>query len=206
MIPMLDQSANRIIGMMKEYDIEIMQLASPLTQYRHHNTIPFGYDCGAFSMNPFSNPAWKPVEKATYPNCKWVVLPDIVGCALGTTRLFNLMKSEIPTHQRAIVAQDGHTIDGELAIPWDEIGCLFIGGTTEWKDTAGVRLAIYAKENHPDVWVHVGRVNTVRRLARFFDHANSFDGSGLVRFGMFANLVPTIKEFQRSKQSVLEDF
>lgn len=157
-------------------------------------------------MNPFSNPDWIPMEKSTYPNCKWIVMPDVVGCALATTRLFNLMKDDIPLHQRAIVAQDGHTIDGNLSIPWDEIGCLFIGGTTEWKDTVGVRLAIHAKQNYPDIWVHVGRVNTKRRMALFFDNADSFDGSGLVRFGMLEELIPRIKELQNSQQRTLEDF
>lgn len=206
MIPMLDASPQRIQEWREEYGIEILQLASPLTRYRHEDGLEFGYDNGGFSMNPFSNPDWIPMEKSTYPNCKWIVMPDVVGCALATTRLFNLMKEDIPLHQRAIVAQDGHTIDQNLAIPWDEIGCLFIGGTTEWKDTVGVRLAIHAKQNYPDIWVHVGRVNTKRRMALFFDNADSFDGSGLVRFGMLEELIPRIKELQNSQQRTLEDF
>ena len=122
--------------------------------------------------------------------------------------MFHLMKDKFRPHQRAIVAQNGseNDQDEDLAIPWEEIGCLFIGGTTEWKDTHGVKLAIHAKTHYPHIWVHVGRVNTKRRVSLFFDHADSFDGSGLVRFGMLEDLVPRIKELQSSKQKKLEDF
>lgn len=208
MIPMLDASPNKILEWREKYDIEILQLASPLTRNRHHPGIEFGYDCGAYTMHPLSNPNWIPEEKAQMYICKWVVLPDVVGCARATNAMFHLMKDKFRPHQRAIVAQNGseNDQDEDLAIPWEEIGCLFIGGTSEWKDTHGVRLAIHAKTHYPHIWVHVGRVNTKRRVSLFFDHADSFDGSGLVRFGMLEDLVPRIKELQSSKQKKLEDF
>jgi len=208
MIPMLDSSPIRILELQEKYNIDFLQLASPLTGNKHHPAIEFGYDNGAYTTNPLSNPNWKPIEKAKMYICKWVVLPDVICCARATLRMFHLMKKEIPLHKRAIVAQDGseNYNDENLSIPFEEIGCLFIGGSTDWKETHGLRMAIHCKENYPHIWVHVGRINTKRRLSLFFDHADSFDGSGLLRFGMLEDLVPRIKELQNTKQLKLNEF
>jgi len=203
---MLDSSPKKILEWREEYGLEILQLASPLTRYKNHDKIQFGYDNGAFTINPFSNPHWKPVEMSMKPNCKWVVMPDVVGCALATNRLFHLMKDNIELSRRAIVAQDGHGVLEKYDVPFDEIGCLFIGGSTHWKDSQGVILAAYCKEHYPHVWIHVGRVNTMRRISLFFDVANSFDGSGLVRFGMLEELIPRIKQLQNSNQLSLKEW
>ncbi len=68
----------------------------------------------------------------------------------------------------AVVAQDGAE---RLDWPWDEIDCLFIGGEqrkpgwTEWKESdAAAQLAKEAR--NAGKWVHMGRVNTVRRMRR----------------------------------------
>jgi len=79
MIPMLDSSPTKILEWREKYGIEILQLASPLTRNRHHPAINFGYDCGAYTMHPLSNPNWIPEEKQKMYICKWVVLPDVVG-------------------------------------------------------------------------------------------------------------------------------
>jgi hypothetical protein len=58
------------------------------------------------------------------------------------------------------VAQDGLTV---AAVPWAAIDALFIGGTTDWKLGAEARdLAGYAQTR--GTWVHMGRVNSRRRL------------------------------------------
>jgi hypothetical protein len=63
----------------------------------------------------------------------------------------------------AFVAQDGQE---ELAVPWREIACLFIGGSTAWKlGPHAVRLIHEAAER--GLWVHVGRVSTPKRIAHF---------------------------------------
>lgn len=47
-------------------------------------------------------------------------------------------------------------------MPWGAIRCLFIGGSTEWKE--GPHAARLMQEAHArGKWVHVGRVNTLRR-------------------------------------------
>lgn len=67
-------------------------------------------------------------------------------------------------------------------MPWDDIVALFIGGTTEWKESSEVgHLCVEAKRRGK--WVHAGRVNTKRRATRFMDvGADSMDGSSLSRF------------------------
>lgn len=66
----------------------------------------------------------------------------------------------------AVVAQDGAE---DLDWPWEEIDCLFIGGIKqergrdEWKESlAAAGLAMAARS--AGKWVHMGRVNSTRRL------------------------------------------
>jgi hypothetical protein len=57
---------------------------------------------------------------------------------------------------------------------------VFIGGSTDWK-LGEMSEAIIAEGNNRGVWVHVGRVNSLRRL-RWAKHAgaDSVDGTMLV--------------------------
>jgi hypothetical protein len=48
-------------------------------------------------------------------------------------------------------------------VPWNEFDALFIGGTTAWKlGPAAARLAQQGRQR--GLWVHMGRVNSLRRL------------------------------------------
>jgi len=82
----------------------------------------------------------------------------------------------------ALVAQDGLTDP-----PWDEFDCLFIGGTTRWKlSEDAYRLADQACERNK--WVHMGRVNSFRRLrAASLSLFDSADGN-YTGFGPDVNL------------------
>lgn len=76
----------------------------------------------------------------------------------------------------AFIAQDGLE---PRYVPWSDFNVLFIGGTTEWKlSPAAHRLAQLAREQ--DKWVHMGRVNTLRRLRIAQDWGcDSVDGNYL---------------------------
>jgi hypothetical protein len=68
-------------------------------------------------------------------------------------------------------------------VPWDEFGCWFIGGSTEWKlSEASRQLALEARRRGKHL--HMGRVNSLRRMriARTFG-CHSIDGSSLSMFG-----------------------
>lgn len=95
------------------------------------------------------------------PACLFVTSPDVVGDSRETLRLFGLWSGRVAeTGPVGLVAQDGLTVQ---ATPWDEIQTLFIGGTTEWK--LGEEAALLVKEaKDRGKWVHMGRVNTWRRL------------------------------------------
>jgi hypothetical protein len=114
------------------------------------------------------------------PGCLFVTVPDVVGDARATRRLWHLWRDVADVGQPlALVAQDGLRSSD---VPWDEMGALFIGGTTEWKESTEVAdLVAEAKER--GLHVHMGRVNGRRRLnyARLIG-CDSIDGTA---FSMF---------------------
>jgi hypothetical protein len=137
------------------------------------------------------------LEAITYrPGCLFVVAPDVVADAGATLDLFDQWEPTLRTvwatvnendvepeqlaHQPiAFVAQDGLE---QLAVPWDDLQALFIGGSTEWKlGPHAAALIREAKTRHK--WVHVGRVNTLRRIEWFKAlGVDSIDGTGFARF------------------------
>ena len=60
----------------------------------------------------------------------------------------------------AYVAQDGLP---ESSVPWDDIDALFIGGSTEFK-LGPVAADAVAEAKQRGKWVHMGRVNSRKRL------------------------------------------
>lgn len=79
----------------------------------------------------------------------------------------------------ALVVQDGATPD---EVPWGAISALFIGGSTAWKLSSAVCCLCDAARRR-GIWIHVGRVNSLRRLdivQRL--GAQSFDGGQFSRF------------------------
>ena len=109
--------------------------------------------------------------------CKFVVVPDVVGDAVATMCLYRHWAWRIKAMgwPVAFVAQDGQE---QHDFP-PEYDALFIGGTTHWKMGEGaVRCIVQAQANGK--WVHVGRVNTQRRIAYFQQlNVDSVDGTCL---------------------------
>lgn len=131
------------------------------------------------------------------PGCLFVTAPDVVGDAAATRRSFHnwtlpLLRRRLPI---AYVGQDGATAD---EIPWHVIRAFFIGGSTEWK-LGPEAAALAAEAKRHGKWVHMGRVNTWRRI----EYANaigcdSIDGTAvsmytdtyLPRFSELADAAP----------------
>lgn len=128
------------------------------------NRIPPGsrwaLDNGCFSG------AWTPGRffdtldrHANTPGCLFAVTPDVVADAAGTNRLWGrwdrgLRRRGYPV---AYVIQDG-----ARSIPrWCE--AVFIGGSTEWKLGPEARQLVALAKRHGK-WVHMGRVNSLKRL------------------------------------------
>lgn len=91
----------------------------------------------------------------------WVTAPDVVADADATLARFRIWHPTLDYLKLpiAFVAQDGQE---HRPVPWDAIRCLFIGGSTAWKEGAAAA-ALIREAHHRGKWVHVGRVNTLRR-------------------------------------------
>ncbi len=150
-----------------------------------------GFDEGAFvrMMEHFSG----------MPGCLFVTAPDVVADAASTLKRWPFWSRLIRGlgFAPAFVAQDGLGLQGRT--PWDEIGALFIGGSTSYKEGAEARtLCGIAKAR--GIWVHWGRVNGKRRyeLAQIAG-ADSIDGTG---FSMYPDTnIPKVSEWERQIQA-----
>lgn len=124
---------------------------------------------------------WLAKRQPDVSRCKFATAPDVVGDAKATLKRSAPFLPIIRAmgYPAALVAQDGLE---SLIVPWDSFDVLFIGGTTEWKLGDGAHmLAFDAKAE--DKWVHMGRVNSRKRLR--YAHSigcDSADGT-LLAFG-----------------------
>ena len=110
--------------------------------------------------------------------CIFVVAPDVVGDANKTLEKFGKFATRIKAlgYPVAFVAQDGQE---DLEFP-DNFDCLFIGGSTEWKMSYKAEICI-KRAQALGKWVHVGRVNTRKRIRHFaLLNIDSVDGTAIV--------------------------
>jgi hypothetical protein len=119
--------------------------------------------------------------------CLFVVLPDVPFDHAAT------LARSLPWADRvrglgyrpALAMQNGAEHDQH--IPWDAIDVAFLAGDTAWKiGQPAHRIAVRARENGK--WVHMGRVNSLRRLRRAaVMGCDSADGTFL-RYGPRTNV------------------
>jgi hypothetical protein len=157
----------------------------------------FAVDNGAFSK--FNPTAYRKLLAKCEPaasRCLFVALPDVVGSARRTLEMFDQWDWQLNEKwPRALVAQDGQE---DLPIPWNRIACIFVGGTTEWKESHAARDIVKAAliaEKH----VHVGRVNHLKRYWMFEKLAHTCDGTGVLLRGQkrFDAMLQCIRAGQR---------
>ena len=173
---MLDCSPAKIAEYTIKYDFEFWQLRTPLTQYKIAG-VPYGLDNGCFAK--FEKDTWRRLliqARETKP--VFVCLPDIVGNARRTLDLFDAFLEETKGLPRALVLQDGI---GNYRIPFNELDAVFVGGSDDFKISSEAFDACKAAKMC-DKWVHVGRVNTAKRVMQWIGLADSIDGSGISRF------------------------
>ena len=109
---------------------------------------------------------------------QWVAVPDVVGDAQETHNLFQEWNTSIQ-FPLAYVLQDGVE---NVEIPFDDIVCLFIGGTTEFKLSKTARDVVRTGQRLGK-WIHMGRVNTDKRLKyAMLIGVDSVDGTGYLRY------------------------
>lgn len=167
-------------------------LGLDVTQHAFDNGCFTGLDEGAFIR---MLQAYQPYQG--YQTCRFVTAPDVVADAASTLRRWPFWSRLIrglgwPV---AFVAQDGITSE---RVPWDEMAALFIGGSTEFKESEAARsLCAYAKAR--GLWVHWGRVNGKRRYELAVKAgADSIDGTG---FSWYPDTrIPMVDEWQTEIQ------
>ena len=130
--------------------------------------------------------AWLKRHSADAGSCMFATAPDVVGDALATWERSApwLPRIRALGYPVALVGQDGME---DMPVPWDEFDALFIGGSTEWK--LGPEAAVLADEARGrGKWVHMGRVNSRKRL-KYAESigCDSADGTYLT-FGPSVNL------------------
>lgn len=128
---------------------------------------------------------WLREHRHAAESCLFATAPDVVGDAEATWQRSKNWLGLIRTlgYPAAYVAQDG--ID-EKNIRWDMFDCLFIGGSTEWKLSRHAAKVVALAQLY-DKWVHVGRVNSLKRFAQFADMGvDSADGTFVV-YGPLVN-------------------
>lgn len=123
----------------------------------------------------------KMLDRIKGSDCKFVACLDKVCDGEETLRLFYewqpiIREYELPV---ALVIQNGMKVND---IPFDLIDAIFIGGDNDFKLGPDARdIAMKAKQLGK--WVHMGRVNTNKRLRYAFEiGCDSVDGSGYSMF------------------------
>lgn len=128
---------------------------------------------------------------------RFVAAPDAVGDAAETRYLWKFWVPVIRSlgHTPAFIAQDGLQAH---QVPWGDGIALFIGGTTQFKESAFVA-SLIAMAKARGIWAHVGRVNGRRRYALMLKAgADSIDGTG---FSMASDVnIPKAEEWKNETQ------
>lgn len=122
-------------------------------------------DNGCFSERWEPDQWWSFLEAnaADATTCLFATAPNVVGDAVATEQRSRPWLARIQElgYPVASVAQNGQEFSSwDL---WDEIDCLFIGGTTEWK-LGPEACNLVAVASSMGKWIHVGRVNSERRF------------------------------------------
>lgn len=138
--------------------------------------------------------AWLVANADRASDCVFAVAPDVVGDAWRShMRSYPwLRKIKALGYPVAYVFQNNAE---KHPIPWHDFDVAFIGGTTDWKLGPVARELVTEAKRHGK-WVHMGRVNSLRRL-QYADAigCDSADGTYLA-FGPDVNL-PTVLSWVR---------
>lgn len=168
----------------------------------NYSTLPYVWaaDNGCFGAkwDADSWMAWLTKHAQAADSCLFAVVPDVVGNHADTLERWHAWHHKVRAlgYRLAFVCQNGCDTDD---VPWDECDAVFIGGDDRYKlgDEAH-RIAIEARRLNK--WVHMGRVNSLRRLRIAADMGcDSVDGTFLA-FGPDAN-TPRLANWFRSLAS-----
>lgn len=162
-----------------------------------HEGFRYGLDNGAWTAHlqgcTLDLTAFNKAVELMGQGADWIVLPDIVAGGhrsldLSLAWLESLRPLDVPL---LIAVQDGMHLTDLRPYLGPRVG-LFVGGSTDWKlDTLQAWGSLAAET---DCWLHVGRVNTARRIRLCsIAGADSFDGSSASRYCTNVPLLDTAR-------------
>ena len=137
--------------------------------------------------------SWLQANADDAPSCIFAVAPDVVADHEATLARSKPWLPKIRTlgYPAAFVLQDG-----ARDLPWDDFDALFIGGSTTYKLGPEAR-AFVQEARWRGKWVHMGRVNSFRRIEyASWIGCDSADGTYLT-FGPDANLPKLLAWLER---------
>lgn len=147
---------------------------------------PYALDNGAWSAftrgRPFDELAFSVALRKMGGAADWTVIPDVVASGAASLDLsLRWMRRVLDESPRGMLAvQNGMTVADVRPFVGPRVG-IFIGGDTAWKLATLLDWTQLGRE--VGAWVHVGRVNTARRIAVCqLAGATSFDGTSASRF------------------------
>ena len=130
-------------------------------------SFPYALDNGAWSAyaqgQPFNERAFVKALRKLGGGADWTVIPDIVAGGAASLELsLRWMRHVLDECPRALLAvQDGMVADDVRPFIGPRVG-IFVGGSTNWKLETLDGWGLLGHEI--GCWVHVGRVNTARRI------------------------------------------
>jgi hypothetical protein len=166
------------------------------TETRKPNGFRYGLENGAWTAHcqnkPFDEARFLDAVERLGRCADWIVIPDIVAGGMASLdfslRWHNRLTGIAPL---LLAVQDGMTPDdvGQLLGP--DLG-IFVGGSTEFKLASLTAWGELAAAR--GCWLHVGRVNTMRRLYLCAAAgADSFDGTSVSRYGTTLELLDSAR-------------
>jgi hypothetical protein len=166
----------------------LMWTPAAYTDRQHVRGAAYAADNGCFTLGERFDPAvWlRWLAGLDRTGCLFAVAPDVVCDAAATLTRSRPYFPELRAlgYPVAYALQNGQE---HLPVPWADIDAVFIGGDTDWKLSGHAARLAYAAKDHGK-WVHMGRVNSHRRLVRAaVMGCDSADGTFL-RFAPSTNL------------------
>lgn len=177
-------------------------LLTPFSQRNAPDGWTWAADNGCFGTQWNENTWLRWLKERPQPtDALFATVPDVVAdyhATMNRWRQWHQVVSDIG-YTVAFVLQDGADM---AQLPWDDMGALFIGGTTDYKLSIDARRIVdHAK--HLGKWVHMGRVNSRKRIQIAYEWGcDSVDGTFLA-FGPDVNTPKLIQMMSAGTQPLL---
>jgi hypothetical protein len=180
MIYLSGVSTPELRALLPTHDLGLMWTPKAYAEKQHVPGAHWAADNGCYTLgDKFDPERWRKwLMTVDARHALFAVAPDVVGDAQATIErsrpYFTLISAA--GFRIAFALQNGQE---HLPVPWDDIDAVFIGGDTEWKlSRHACALAYQAKDRGK--WVHMGRVNSLKRLRRAAEMGcDSADGTFL---------------------------